>query len=179
MNYNSTKNQRIKSKFVEREVIYCVSHLVSELARMPIPTESEYYEEDIIDICQQPDYEAAVEYADDLHVIYSNYLAGYVWVYRVDHSISEPFDTELEAYQDCVYENDLEYDYIEAYEHWIVSDYLAKKLEERGEMVSYDLFGLTIWGRCTSGQSIMLDDVISRICEEMEILEGQKYEWGV
>jgi len=176
MNYNSTKNQRIKSKFVEREVIYCVSMLVSELLRMD--NNNEYYEE-ILDICSQPDYEAAVEYADDLHVMYSNYLAGYVWVYRVDHSISEPFDTELEAYQDCVYENDLEYDYIEAYEHWIVSDYLAKKLEEQGEMVTYDLFGLTVWGRCTTGQAILLDYVISRICEDMEILEGQKHEWEV
>ena len=178
MNYNSTKNQRIKSKFVEREVIYCVSHLVSELLKMDI-NNSDYSYEEILDICNRPDYEAAVEYADDLHVMYSNYLAGYVWVYRVDHSISEPFDTELEAYQDCVYENDLEYDYIEAYEHWIVSDYLAKKLEEQGEMVTYDLFGLTVWGRCTSGQSIMLDGVISRICEGMEILEGQKHEWEV
>ena len=33
IDYNSTVNQDIKSKFVNREVIYCVSNLVYELAK--------------------------------------------------------------------------------------------------------------------------------------------------
>lgn len=68
---------------------------------------------------------------------------------------------------------------IEEYEHWIVSDWLANKLEERGEMVIRDFLGLTIWGRTSTGQAIKLDWVISKICEEMEILEGQEHEWNV
>ncbi len=33
IDYNSNANQEIKQKFVNREVIYCVSTLVSELAK--------------------------------------------------------------------------------------------------------------------------------------------------
>lgn len=66
----------------------------------------------------------------------------------------------------------------EVYEHWIVSDYLADKLEAHGERVLRDFFGLTIWGRTTTGQAIYMDGAISVICAEMEILEGQAHSWA-
>lgn len=56
----------------------------------------------------------------------------------------------------------------EAFEHWIVSDWLAGKLEAAGEMVSHDIHGLTIWGRCTTGQAILLDAVICGIYNDMD-----------
>ena len=52
------------------------------------------------------------------------------------------------------------------YEHWIVSSWLARKLEERGEVVG-ELCGLTIWGRGATGQSICMDHVIRCIIEEL------------
>lgn len=54
----------------------------------------------------------------------------------------------------------------EVYEHWIVSNWLADKLEERGQITG-DLLGLTIWGRCATGQSIALDHVIQQIAAEL------------
>ena len=56
-------------------------------------------------------------------------------------------------------------------EFWIVSPWFGRKLKEYGEIVSFDFIGFTIWGRCSSGQAILLDGVISRICEELEMLE--------
>lgn len=50
----------------------------------------------------------------------------------------------------------------EALEHWVVSDWLGKKLQERGEMV-IEFMNLTIWGRTCSGQAIFLDSVIEDI----------------
>ncbi len=55
----------------------------------------------------------------------------------------------------------------EAYEHWIVSDWLAEKLRSKGEMVADDIHGLTVWGRTTTGQAIMLDRVICDIYDDM------------
>jgi hypothetical protein len=52
----------------------------------------------------------------------------------------------------------------EVYEHWVLSDWLASKLDERGEIVG-KFAGLTIWGRCCSGQSISMDQVIQDIAE--------------
>lgn len=50
----------------------------------------------------------------------------------------------------------------EALEHWIVSEWLASRLLEEGEMV-VEFLGLTIWGRTTSGQAICIDSVIEDI----------------
>lgn len=70
---------------------------------------------------------------------------------------------------------DLESEYPEIYEYWIVSNYLLGKLKEHGECV---IESENIWGRCSTGQAILLDAVISRICEEMEILDGQANSWA-
>ena len=50
----------------------------------------------------------------------------------------------------------------EALEHWLVSNWLAERLREEGEMV-IDFMDLTIWGRTTSGQAICIDTVIEDI----------------
>lgn len=57
-------------------------------------------------------------------------------------------------------------EYIEAYEHWLVSGWLGEKLQARGEMVD-DVFGLTIWGRTCTGQAIYMDSVIEEIYDEV------------
>jgi len=58
-------------------------------------------------------------------------------------------------------------------EWWIVTDYLHRKLSEKGQPV-LEWGNNCYWGRCGSGQAILLDYVISEICYDMEILEGQK-----
>lgn len=63
----------------------------------------------------------------------------------------------------------------EIFEWWRVSSWLCEKLEQHGECVIADY---NIWGRCTSGQAILLDPVISEIAEEMEILDGMESDWG-
>lgn len=52
-----------------------------------------------------------------------------------------------------------------AHEHWIVSEWLGEQLTNKGEMVGL-LFGLTIWGRTTTGLAIYLDDVMEEIHNE-------------
>lgn len=63
-------------------------------------------------------------------------------------------------------EYNLDTDQLEVYEHWVISDWLQRKLAEKGEITG-DVCGLTIWGRCTSGQSISLDGVIREITQEL------------
>ena len=48
------------------------------------------------------------------------------------------------------------------YEHWLTSDWLARKLKERGETIG-ELCGLTIWGRGCTGMSMTLDSVMQSI----------------
>jgi hypothetical protein len=94
--------------------------------------------------------------------------------------LESKFDDEVEEIKDEIQEDidalvDLESEQQEIYEWWLVSDFLARKLKEKGEPVIEDE---NIWGRCTCGQAILLDHVISEICSDMEILEGQAHDWS-
>lgn len=55
----------------------------------------------------------------------------------------------------------------EIYEWWAVSPRLAQRLLDKGEPM-YDGDDCKIWGRCTTGQSILLDGVIRQIVRETE-----------
>lgn len=62
---------------------------------------------------------------------------------------------------------------------WLVSDFLAEKLAERGEIVFCTDHG-SVWGRELSAiVKISEDRDITHICSELEILEGQKHAWPV
>ena len=198
-NYNSIRNQEIKSQFVNREVIYCASVLVYELARKAEHFQD--YEDELYGAFQgNPDCEEAatdegwkkitvepgeiIGYQDisetTLETIRrndENFVKGEIDEETGKFIIEELSDAE--NWQELCDEQNIDaYEYApEIYEHWIVTDWLANKLENRGHKVLRDFFGLTIWCRATTGQAISLDSVISEICEEMEILEGQKYEW--
>jgi hypothetical protein len=50
-------------------------------------------------------------------------------------------------------------------EQWVVSEWLGKRLKEKGEVVE-SFAGHTIWGRDTSGQRIVMDKVIQIIYME-------------
>lgn len=65
----------------------------------------------------------------------------------------------------------------EIFEWWAVSSFLFEQLRDNGYCV-VDAGSCHIWGRTTTGQAILLDGVITRICAEMEILEGQANSWG-
>jgi hypothetical protein len=64
-------------------------------------------------------------------------------------------------------EHDIEPYQREVFEHWIVSDWLADQLSERGEKVDKDFCGLTVWGRTTTGQGIASDSVIEAIAADL------------
>ena len=89
---------------------------------------------------------------------------------NVSHLMTHLFNTgdNNEDYADIMYTYDSTYtddggepEYVEALQHWVVSDYLGDKLKELGEMVG-DVHNLTVWGRTTCGQAISMDHVIKR-----------------
>lgn len=83
---------------------------------------------------------------------------------------------ECESCHTYYLESEVEESYNEPYEWWFVTDWFAEKLQEHGEMVIRGWHN--IWGRTCTGQSIILDWVVGKIAEEMEILEGMKHDWS-
>lgn len=68
-------------------------------------------------------------------------------------------------YEEVCRELCLDTEYTEVMEHWIVSSWLKNRLAAKGETVG-NVAGLDIWGRCTSGQAIYMDEVIINIADE-------------
>ena len=62
--------------------------------------------------------------------------------------------------------NDPESEYQEVYEWWAVTDYLGEKLADKGQPI-YRGQDCIIWGRCCTGQAILLDGVIREIVSEL------------
>lgn len=55
----------------------------------------------------------------------------------------------------------------EIYEWWVVTDWLAGKLEQHDEPILRSDFE-TWWGRCCTGQAILLDSVIEKIYDSLQ-----------
>lgn len=170
-NYNSSVNQEIKSKFVNREVYSCVSFLVHELSQ------KEEYLDELGPVLSQDNWEsAALDFLDSTtkgQLLENIDFGGKDYSYATLKGLKRVIRKEID-YQDFCECFNLEPCVTEAYEHWIVSEYLANKLEEHGEMIIYDFLGLTIWGRACAGQSIKLDHVISEICDDLGILQENR-----
>jgi hypothetical protein len=91
------------------------------------------------------------------------------WEHHEDATFVNPDTGEVSEAEDwldlCSDEGIEPYEW-EAYEHWIVSNWLGRKLTERGYTVR-EVLGLTIWARGTTGQSISMDGVINEIYREV------------
>jgi hypothetical protein len=106
-------------------------------------------------------------------------MVGEVIIYNVSYAFNQLLKTDHA--DDLIdisykYENPYEDDggepeLVEALEHWIVEDWFAHDLKERGELVG-DMLGMTVWGRTTSGQAISMDYVVQDILKD--IVERRK-----
>ena len=161
--------QKDVETLVQREVYYCVSGLVLHLIEINIDDNSE-----LVPVCWRDDYEEPAEWFIENGMDLDDMVE---YIANQDYSLHDPEDMEKcrkqtkniarGDWQDFCDDFRIDPHQIEAYEHWIVSDWLADKLEAMGEMVLKDFHGLTIWGRCTTGQAIHMDGVICRIYNEL------------
>lgn len=74
--------------------------------------------------------------------------------------------TEPDEYEWIGNEYSLEPEIVEVYEHWLISERLARKLKARGEVVG-EVCGLTVFGRCATGQALYMDPWATEIAAEM------------
>lgn len=159
--------QRAVGEFVHREVVYCVSSLVYEIGRKNI---DEWHHLFIQEDWETPALEA-------ICALPAKQIQELLAQDDVDIGAEEKPDTIARAYlqylkdqeslRDFCNANSVDPQQNEIYEHWIVSEWLAARLEDRGEVIERDFYGLTIWGRAGTGQAILLDGVICSIYDEV------------
>jgi len=139
MGYNSTTNQKIKEKFVEREVLTCFSYEMDRIL-------SQSQEHALKNV---PNY-------DDINNGYDKVCPN------CNEIINYEGQGNCPVCNSEILDKDIEQQPKEIYEWWIVTEFLYKKL------IAYGQAGLEwgnnyYWGRETTGQSISLDHVISII----------------
>lgn len=153
-------------ELVRREVHYCVSALVHTLAQgygQPFGAHST----DLSELCEQAmelaaptdDWESAAEDADDLEE-YRDEFGVRCWRNGDGDTMAGNAREACEWFDVDPYQR-------EVFEHWIVSEWLADRLAEKGEKVDKDFSGLVIWARTTTGQAISSDGVIEEIHAEL------------
>jgi len=186
-NVNSSKNQDIKGKFVSREVLACVTEMVEYIIKQgfednnaPFSLDdcSNYYTDNSGEIEELAEKKEQLE--EEIQDI-ENSIEELKEEESKDEEIQAKenektkLEEEISSIENKIEELEEEQGEVnEPYEWWIVSSWLCDKLKEKGEVVLEDE---NIWGRQTSGQAILLDSVISEICSDMGILEGQEHEW--
>ena len=168
--FNSVKNQKIKERFVDREVYACITDMAEYLFGYESDTYASWYEWDNLMITICPNCNACVNEDD------------WIYIEDLDPDLIDADSMEvMDGYQ-CPYckqfvEEIPEPEQQEIMEYLIVSSFLGEKLLEKGEPVLRRNLGW-IWGRTCTGQSVFLDGVISEICYELGILEDQPNEWA-
>ncbi len=189
IDFNSSVNQNIKDKFVGIHVKGCVTSLI-EFILSQDSLNAPFQMDEIENFYSYPEWSEAVLgenlhfyggtetdkelflenftrlLEDSEHLLKTNTISEFTHERNM-----EIIDEAREDFQSLDTEN------LEVFEWWLVSDYLGRKLSELGHPIVSD--GLnTYWGRCTTGQAILLDYAISQVCSDMEILEGQSNSWA-
>ena len=189
-NVDSVGNQRIKREFVNREVLCCYTSVVEYILRQDNFTYDDvpFTYDDIENLYpnNQEDIDELEEKIQELEDSKPDEPDS--WDYETDQDFYDAYDAyeekvkeidgKIEELEDEV--NELEYQQErpqEVFEWWRVTSYLFHKLRDKGEVVLEGPNGY-YWGRCCTGQAILLDWVISEICADNEILEGQEYDWS-
>ena len=159
--------QRAVGDFVNREVIYCVSNLVYEIGMKNIDEWHHLFRQDDWETpaleairAFSPEHLRELLNEDDVPFNAEDEPGAMARTYL--HHLKQ--QESLREFCDA---NHVDPDENEIYEHWIVSEWLANLLEERGEVIERDFYGLTIWGRACTGQAILLDNVICSIYDEV------------
>jgi hypothetical protein len=152
IDYHSLTNQKILGEFVARDVILNASILVEDLLNANLLS---------IDDVENYHYPACPK-------------CGGV----MDEELTEA-NGEGWYCKDCDYEQveEPEEEAQEIYEWWFVTEWLYEKLKAQGEPIIKSNYGY-LWGRGATGQAILLDGVMGKIAEDLEILEGQRYDWS-
>ena len=158
--------QRVCDDYVHQHVLCCVSPMISDLFNsigLGLPPGVN----EVALMCLD-DKEDWVEAAEQNGAVIVKTDDGAWVLFDGDVEVGS-FDNAEEAAQHYCYDHDLDPYRWEAYEHWLVDEHFAYKLEQAGEVVVRNFWStMTIWGRTCTGQAIAMDGEVRRIVSEVE-----------
>lgn len=173
--FNSSKNQEIKGNFVSKEIYCNVNSMVDYiLSKSFEDNNTPFTYDDILNYYEYPEFYGKYAQFEGGNEDDRQTEIARLQILIDDIDSDDITEDQTEINNDIESLENLESEPSEIYEWYKVSSWLCEKLKEQGQCVIEDE---NLWGRCTTGQAILLDGVISRICSNLEILEGQKNQW--
>lgn len=153
--------EQIIERIIEQEIFVNASTMVTDLCNGELSQFDEGLQEKLLDCMGAPDYS---EPPADYTVRFNTETQDYD-IYDPDGDfIDNGHATEEDAIK---YAWDLAGDtpeeVTEALQFWLVSDWLADKLEEVGAPLARDVLGFNIWGRTECGQSLTMDSTLHAV----------------
>jgi hypothetical protein len=156
---------RAITQIIEQEIYACATTLILELFHLEL-YDSDYYD-DLLSLSEKTEriYLPAYyrdEYTNTVYLVSvgdNNELVYSALPNNVLHGEQNLIDKgEYPEYLEKTYE---------IYEYYIISDWLADKLQNYDEVVVKDFLGFNIWGRTITGQAIHCDYVFQRIYNDL------------
>ena len=183
---DETLFQRACEKFVERNVIYCVSSLMYDIGQN-LEASAKIFDfdyDEAIGWFQRDDWEEPVAWfiRKDATLDQLEEIAGSDWdeiVVKVvgEGSVADFLDDthgllreevlkSVTDFEEVGREYNLDPYVTEVYEHHIIDRYYYQDLLSEGEIV-FEFGGMLIWGRTTTGMAISMDSVTRRLVREL------------
>lgn len=100
-------------------------------------------------------------YSLEIHQSAERLISREIYTYQTS-LVCDLLSKGLFNYDDMTHPCDTDGEYHDIYEWWLVSEWLADKLNELNQPVLSNEYGVW-WGRTCSGQAIILDGTIQQI----------------
>lgn len=165
------KVDEVINRIIEREILVNASQMVNQLSDGGLCLNSASFGELYSECLERPDYSEppegfTIERASGRAEIDNGDSPAYYWIDEDGETSESVFDTEEQAIRNAWDEiGDQPDGFEEALEHWIVSDWLAEKLQMNDAMICRDVLGFNVWGRAETGQSLTMDSEIIEVAK--------------
>lgn len=157
---------QIIERIIEQEIYCNASTFVADLQATELVDQLPDTFEKILECSAGPDYSEAPDgyrLTGGSCVLNGAKETFYGFDNSETDSIGEGYHSEAEALRAAWGDSGDEPPRIEALQHWLVSDWLADKLEQVGALVTQDLMGFNVWGRTECGQSLTMDSDLHKV----------------
>jgi len=150
--------QEIIQRIIDQEIFTNASQFIDELAN---DYEGRYID-DLMPCLESIDYS---EPPEDYIIEQDQSTVPYSFI-DPDGNREGYFETEEQAIK-AAWEDfgDEPEERMEALQHWLVSDWLADKLESIEACVARDVMGFEVWGRTECGQSLTMDSDLNKVAD--------------
>lgn len=156
--------QHVLDRIVREEIFTGANEMVQTLLNGGLCLESCSFAELHHACLSAPDYS---EPPEGYTVRPSAYDGRWFFVDPDDVPEGDDYDTEREAIIAAWEDSGDEPDDTEALQFWLVSDWLADKLEDIGEPIARDVLGFNVWGRTECGQALTADASLNRVARRL------------